>query len=78
MNSNQWDKIQTLFKEIVDLDPESRIERLESVKTDSPLLYDELQSLLAADSQHTSMLDGFAIEQEDLSYLVPMEELFEE
>jgi len=73
MNSNQWDKIQTLFKEIVDLDPESRIERLESVKTESPLLYDELQSLLAADSRQTSMLDGFAIEQVDLSDLVPME-----
>lgn len=73
MNSNQWDKIQTLFKEIVDLDPKSRIERLESVKTESPQLYDELQSLLAADSEHTSMLDGFAIEQVDLSDLVPME-----
>ena len=73
MNSNQWDIIQTLFKEIVDLDPDSRIKRLESVKTETPMLYDELQSLLAADSQHTSLLDGFAIEQVDLSDLVPME-----
>lgn len=73
MNSDQWDRVQTLFKEIVDLDPESRIQRLESIKTDNPLLYEELRSLLAADSQHTSMLDGFAIDQIDLSDLVPMD-----
>lgn len=75
MNSDQWNRVQTLFKEIVDLDPDSRIERLESVKTESPLLYDELLSLLAADSQNTSLLDGFAIEQVDLSDLVPMESI---
>lgn len=73
MNSNQWERLQTLFKEIVDLDPDSRVKRLESVKTESPLLFDELQSLLAADSEDTSLLDGFAIEQVDLSDLVPME-----
>ena len=73
MKADQWDKLQTLFKEIVDLDPDSRIKRLKSVKTESPMLYDELQSLLAADSQDTSLLDGFAIEQVDLSDLVPME-----
>ena len=66
MNSNQWDQIQTLFKELVDLDPDSRDKRLESVKTKSPLLYDELQSLLVTDSEQTSHLDGYAIEQVNL------------
>ena len=73
MNPAQWKQVQTLFKEIVDLDPPSRNERLESVKTDDPLLYEELLSLLKADSMETSILDGFAIEQIDLSELVPLD-----
>ncbi|CAN5374243.1 hypothetical protein BH23BAC3_BH23BAC3_23460 [soil metagenome] len=73
MNAEQWNRVQTLFKEIVDLEPETRLEHLESVRTEDPLLYEELRSLLAADSQETSLLDGFAIEQVDLSALVPLE-----
>ncbi|TVR31366.1 MAG: serine/threonine-protein kinase [Balneolaceae bacterium] len=73
MNSEQWKRVQTLFKEIVDLEPDTRQLRLESVKTESPLLYEELRSLLAADSLETSLLDGFAIEHVDLSGLVPLE-----
>lgn len=73
MNAEQWNQVQTLFKEIVDLEQDKRTERLESVRTEDPFLYEELQSLLAADSQNTSLLDGFAIEQVDLSDLVPLE-----
>lgn len=67
MNPEQWNRVQTLFKELVDLDPDTRYERLESVKTDNPLLFEELMSLLAADSEDTSLIDGFAIDQIDLS-----------
>ncbi len=73
MNAAQWKQVQTLFKELVDLEPELRTERLESVKTENPLLYEELVSLLAADSIETSLLDGFAIQQVDLSELVPLD-----
>jgi eukaryotic-like serine/threonine-protein kinase len=73
MNAEQWQRVQTLFKEIVDLEPEPRVERLESVKTEDPILYEELLSLLKADSDETSLLDGFAIEQVDLSELVPLD-----
>lgn len=73
MNAEQWKQVQTLFKEIVDLDPDQRTLRLESVRTEDPLLYEELYSLLSADSQETSLLDGFAIERVDLSDLLPME-----
>jgi len=73
MNAEQWNRVQTLFKEIVDLDHDTRQNRLESVKTEDPILYEELRSLLAADSQETSLLDGFAIEQVDLSDLVSLE-----
>jgi eukaryotic-like serine/threonine-protein kinase len=70
MNAAQWKQVQTLFKEIVDLKPDLRSERLESVKTEDPLLYEELFSLLKADSEETSLLDGFAIEKVDLSELL--------
>ncbi|TVR31367.1 MAG: serine/threonine protein kinase [Balneolaceae bacterium] len=73
MNAEHWNRVQTLFKEIVDLEPDTRHERLESVKTEDPILYEELRSLLAADSQETSLLDGFAIEQVDLSDLIPLD-----
>jgi eukaryotic-like serine/threonine-protein kinase len=73
MNAEQWNRVQTIFKEIVDLEPDTRLERMESVKTEDPLLYEELLSLLKADSEKTSLLDGFAIEQVDLSELVPLE-----
>ncbi len=72
MNADQWKKVKTLFKEIVDLEPDLRTERLGSVKTEDPLLYEELLSLLKADSEEGSFLDGFAIEQVDLSELVPL------
>ncbi|MFO8029817.1 MAG: serine/threonine-protein kinase [Cyclonatronaceae bacterium] len=73
MNADQWKQVQALFKEIVDLEPGPRIQRLESVKTENPLLYEELLSLLKADSDETSLLDGFAIEQVDISELVPLD-----
>lgn len=73
MNAEQWKQVKTLFKEIVDLDPDLRTERLESVKTENPLLYEELVSLLEADSMETSLLDGYAIQQVDLSELVPLD-----
>lgn len=69
MNPEQWKQVNALFKEVVDLEPDLRTERLESVKTENPLLYEELLSLLEADSVETSLLDGFAVEQVDLSGL---------
>ncbi|MCG2589676.1 serine/threonine-protein kinase [Rhodohalobacter sulfatireducens] len=73
MNPDQWHRVQSLFKELVDLDQDTRIERLESVKTEDPLLFEELMSLLAADSDDTSLIDGFAIDQLDISQLIDHE-----
>ncbi|MCA1802157.1 MAG: serine/threonine-protein kinase, partial [Rhodothermaceae bacterium] len=69
----QWNRVQQLFKEVIDLDPDTRIFRMRQIKTEDTDLFNELSSLLAADSQETSLLDGFAIDQVDLSELVPME-----
>lgn len=73
MNATRWKQVQTLFKEIVDLDEGPRFVRLETVKTEDPLLYEELLSLLKADLDETSLLDGFAVEQIDISQLVPLD-----
>ncbi len=73
MNPDQWNRVQILFKELVDLDRDTQIERLESVKTEDPLLFKELMSLLAVDSETTSLIDGFAIDQVDISQLVDHE-----
>jgi serine/threonine-protein kinase len=70
MTPEQWKRVQTLFKEIVDLDPDTKSFRLEQIKTENPLLYDELLTLLAADSEPTSILDGFAADQVDLSSIL--------
>lgn len=73
MNPDQWNRVQILFKELVDLDQDTRIERLESVKIEDPLLFEELMSLLAADSEDTSLIDGFAIDQVDLASLADLD-----
>ena len=73
MTPEQWKRVQTLFKEIVDLDPDTKSFRLEQIKTENPLLYDELLTLLAADSEPTSILDGFAADQIDLSSILQQE-----
>lgn len=70
MTPEQWNRLQTLFKELVDLDPDTKSYRLEQIKTENPLLYDELLTLLAADSESTSILDGFAADQIDLSSIL--------
>jgi serine/threonine-protein kinase len=73
MNSEKWKKVQTLFKELVDLEPETRYEKLESVKTEDPLLFEEVMSLLSADSEGTSILDGLAIDKMDITGLANIE-----
>ncbi|MCC5942341.1 MAG: serine/threonine protein kinase [Balneolaceae bacterium] len=73
MNAEQWNRVQTLFKEIVDLDPDTRQERMESVKTEDPFLYDELLSLLQADAVKTSLIDGYALEKFSLTDIIPQE-----
>ena len=73
MDSAKWNLIQTLFKELVDLEPETRFKKLESVKTEDPLLFEEVMSLLNADSEGTSIIDGFAIDNLDIEALADMD-----
>ncbi len=69
MNAERWNQVQTLFKEILELDYDSRVTRLNNVRDTDEELFREIQSLLAADADHTSILDGFALESIDISGL---------
>ncbi|MDX1637219.1 MAG: serine/threonine-protein kinase [Balneolaceae bacterium] len=69
MDAERWNRVQTLFKEIIDLDKDSQAERLRDLYRTDPQLYREVSTLLAADSDETSILDGFAVDRIDLSGL---------
>ncbi|NBC26671.1 MAG: tetratricopeptide repeat protein [Bacteroidetes bacterium] len=73
MKPARWKKISTLFKEIADLNPVLRAERLKTVKSENPAIYEELITLLKADSDQTSLLDGFAADHVDFTSLFPLE-----
>lgn len=73
MNAERWDQVQTLFKEIVKLDYDSRTTRLEEILDKDPDLYREIHSLLVADADRTSILDGFALDSIDISGLLSLE-----
>ncbi len=67
MNPDRWNQVQTLFKEVVELDHNTRETRLEQIRDEDPDLYEELKSLLVADADETSILDGFAVDSIDVS-----------
>ncbi len=67
MNPDRWNQVQTLFKQIVELDSNTRETRLGKIQEEDPDLYDELKSLLVADADETSILDGFAVDSIDIS-----------
>src|SRR6056297_1554317 len=73
MNAERWNQVQTLFKEILELDHDSRVTRLNEVRDTDDELFREIQSLLAADADHSSILDGFAIDSIDISGLLSID-----
>ncbi|MGK7371070.1 MAG: serine/threonine protein kinase, partial [Candidatus Halalkalibacterium sp. M3_1C_030] len=73
MDAERWNQVQTLFKEILELDHDSRVTRLNEVRETDDELFREIQSLLAADADDSSILDGFAIDSIDISGLLSMD-----
>lgn len=73
MNPDRWNKIQTLFKEIINLDFSTRATRLLELRDLDPEMHKELMSLLAADADTTSILDGTVTEALDLNAFLSME-----
>ena len=73
MNAERWKQVQTLFKEILELDHDSRVTRLNEIRDTDDELFREIQSLLAADADHSSILDGFVTDSIDISGLLSMD-----
>jgi len=57
MIPERWQQIQALFFALVDLPPDARQDRLEALQLQDPLLAEEVQALLLADSQTLPLLD---------------------
>ena len=62
MNPERWSLIQTLFEAALEKEPSYRITFLKEACKDDVDLYREVSSLLAADQQLNSLLDGQALD----------------
>ncbi len=60
MNSERWNKIQSLFEKALDLNPSERENFLKSKCSDDKELFDEVASLLLADEKQHSIFSGSA------------------
>jgi serine/threonine-protein kinase len=59
MNPERWARIQALFVEVKDLEPEERVRRLGGISRSDPELYSELESILDAHDRADELLDSF-------------------
>jgi serine/threonine-protein kinase len=75
MEAERWNQVQSLFKEIVELDEKTRETRLEEVSETDPGIVEEVRALLRADADKTSILDGFAAHSIDVASLFSMEDV---
>lgn len=73
MEAERWNQVQSLFKEIVELDEKTRETRLNEVSETDPGIVEEVRALLRADADKTSILDGFAADSIDVASLFSME-----
>lgn len=73
MEAERWNQVQSLFKEIVELDEKTRETRLNEVSETDPGIVEEVRALLMADADKTSILDGFAADSIDVASLFSME-----
>jgi serine/threonine-protein kinase len=72
MNAERWNQVQTLFKELVTLNEQDRESRLNILREEDSELFHEVRSLLAADADQTSILDGFVVDSIDVSDLLSL------
>ncbi|HEX7069696.1 MAG TPA: serine/threonine-protein kinase [Rhodothermales bacterium] len=60
MDAARWDRIQSIFKQVIDAPPVARDAQLDAACGDDPALRSEVLALLAADEATLSLLDGVA------------------
>ncbi|MDX1420057.1 MAG: serine/threonine-protein kinase, partial [Rubricoccaceae bacterium] len=63
----QWERVQTLFEQALEHDPDVRTAFLRRACGDDPALYEEVAALLAADEDTHPLLDGLALDALDVS-----------
>jgi TolB-like protein/tetratricopeptide (TPR) repeat protein len=59
MSPERWARIQALFVEVKDLEPEERVRRLGEISRSDPELHSELESILDAHDRADELLDSF-------------------
>lgn len=58
MDPQRWKEVQSVFREMIPLDYDTRLNRLKTIEQKDPELYKEVKSLLKADTERSSLLDG--------------------
>ncbi|TVQ15029.1 MAG: hypothetical protein EA364_03155 [Balneolaceae bacterium] len=73
MDVTRWNRLTTLFREILEKDDAARTTMLGKLSIQDPDMYREIKSLLDADTDESSILDGFAVDAVDLDDLLSID-----
>lgn len=73
MDVTRWNRLTTLFREILEKDDAARTAMLGKLRVQDPDIFREIKSLLAADHDENSILDGFAVDAIDLDDLLSID-----
>ena len=73
MDVTRWNRLTTLFREILEKDDAARTAMLGKLRTQDPDMFREIKSLLDADTDESSILDGFAVDAIDLDDLLSID-----
>jgi eukaryotic-like serine/threonine-protein kinase len=73
MDAKRWNRLTSLFREILEKDAPARTTLLGELRAQDPDMFRELKSLLDADDDENSILDGFAVDAVDLDDLLSID-----
>jgi eukaryotic-like serine/threonine-protein kinase len=73
MNAVKWNQVQTVLKQLMDADEPTRATHLGRLRDEDPDIFREVSSLLAADADNYSILDGYAVDAVDLDDLLSLD-----
>jgi eukaryotic-like serine/threonine-protein kinase len=73
MDVSRWNRLTTLFREILEKDAAARTTMLDKLRVQDPDMFREVKSLLDADTDENSILDGFAVDAVDLDDLLSID-----
>ncbi|MFN2374547.1 MAG: serine/threonine protein kinase, partial [Cyclonatronaceae bacterium] len=73
MDAKRWNRLTSLFREILEKDDPARTTMLGKLQVQDPGMFREIKSLLDADNDENSILDGFAVDAIDLDDLLSID-----